>query len=515
MSARVYRRPRRSPRNAGRFPRRSGAATSGKLGNWMNSIVGQCISEAEKRRIADRALDLYTNDGMAHGILESMTSEGVGIGLTPQLSPDADWLGMPTEWVQNFQSQGEKLFERWGLDFRCFCDAQHRLNFYGLQALAYFHWKLDGLAVFQVLYDNSAHSPLPISLLPVDAFRLGTPLSYSGAEICDGVELDTNGAPVAVHVRRSGAALSASTADAFNRLELTDRATGLPKVLLVGDVRNIAEYRQDSILSCMIPELRNNQEFVEAALVRTLLANMFAVKLHHSGQPGASSSLDPEDRFEELQQGMILHLFGNEDAQFIASDAPGPNFATMFDSIVKRLGMATGRGAENVAREYKASYSASQANMIQTDKIVRSEQELVLNTRFNAPALAWMLYAGAMRGLVPVKSMKHMRENLFDYCRAEWLPQPTRHIDPLKTANAHKVEKSIGERTIRESCSEKNQNWKEHVGHVAEEMSFVREREKALDLPEGSLMSRFFPVSSSAVVSEQQNNSSEGTNEDA
>ncbi|UIJ39207.1 hypothetical protein LWC08_06445 [Desulfobaculum bizertense] len=50
---------------------------------------------------------------------------------------------------------------------------------------------------------------------------------------------------------------------------------------------------------------------------------------------------------------------------------------------------------------------------------------------------------------------------------------------------------------------------------MAEEMSFVREREKALDLPEGSLMSRFFPVSSSAVVSEQQNNSSEGTNEDA
>lgn len=512
-SRRIHRIPRRAQRNAGRYPRRAGAAVTGKLGTWINSIVGQCISESEKRRIADRALDLYTNDAMAHGILESMTAEAVGIGLSPQLTPDAEWLGLSQDWSLEFQRKGEKLFERWGRDFRCFCDSQRRLNFYGMQALAYFHWKLDGLAVFQVIYDQDQHSPLPLSLLPIDALRLGSPRNYSGGAVCDGVELDDNGAPVAVHVRKPGAAVAPSSADAYSRLELHDPDTGLPKVLLVTDVRNIAEYRQDSIFSCMIPELRNNQEFVEAAIVRTLMANMFVAKLRHPGAP-QMRALAPEDRFEELEQGMILNLSANEDADFMANDAPGPNFEKMFDSIVKRLGMATGRGAENVAREYKASYSASQANMIQTEKLIRSEQELTLNTRFNAPALAWMLYAGAIRGHVPVKSISHLRQNLFDYCRAEWLPQPSRHIDPLKTANAHMVEKAIGERTIRESCSEKNQNWKEHVQHVGEEMRFAREKEKELGLPEGTLVSRFFPVSSAAVVNEQQS-SSEDQHENA
>lgn len=488
-------------RNAGRFPRRSGAATTGQLGNWINSVVGQFVAEAEKRRISDRALDLYTNDAMAHGIIETMTAEAVGIGLTPQMAPDAEWLGLSAEWAVEYQRAADKLFERWGLDFRCFCDAQRRLDFYGLQALAYFHWRLDGIGVFQVLYDDNPAAPIPLSLLPIDPLRLGTPRSFVDGDVCDGVEVDHNGAPVAVHIRKPGVSHVLASSEGYTRLPVTDEKTGLPRVLLVCDVRNIAEYRQDSVLASMIPELRCNQDFVSAALVRTLMANMFAVKLKHAGMGSAGARLGDtfEDRFEEMEQAMLLHLNQNEDAEFMKNDAPGPNYEKMFDSIVKRLGMATGRGAENVAREYKASYSASQANMIQSEKLIRSEQKLTLNVRFNAPALAWMLYAGAVRGQVPVKSLPHMRENLFDYTRAEWLPQPTRHIDPLKTAKAHQVEKQIGERTIREYCAEKNQNWKDHVATVAEEMGHVREEEKRRGLPEGTLVSRFFPGSAAAA----------------
>ncbi|NJB66448.1 capsid protein [Desulfobaculum xiamenense] len=453
----------------GRHAVRHGAARTGTMSNWTNSIVTRRLAEMQRRQVEDRALDLYTNDAMAHGLLEGLTAEGVGIGLTPQLAPDAEWLGLSDAWRHEFQRAGAKLFERWGMDCRFFCDAQRRLNFYGLQALAWFNWRLFGVGLFQVLADDDPMNPLPLSVLPLDPMRLSDPAPGTRAEVCDGVEIDHDGRPVAVH-------LSRAMGQPAVRVPVRDEATGLPRVLMVCDVRNVGEYRQDSILGSMIKELRDNKDFVDAALVRTLIANMFVMNLQHVSAGGRLGN-SWDERYEELEQAILLHTGPQEDVRFLSNDAPGPNYEKMFDSIVKRLGMATGRGPENVSREYKASYSASRASMNKSEQLTETEQHLVLNPHFNQPLLAWMLYAGAVRGLVPVADLGHMRANLHDYTRAQWLPQPPKHIDPLKTASANKVNHAIGERSYRDACAEQGKDWQEALRQRAEERAFIRDLE--------------------------------------
>jgi len=403
--------------------------------------------------------------------------------LTPQLSPDATWLGRDDEWRTTYQRSGFKLFEQWGLGVRNFSDAQGRLNFYAQQALAYFHWKLHGIGVFQVVSKDRPRSPLPFALLPIDPCRLSTPTSALGANIYDGVEVDDDGLPVAAWIRKSGA--TGSSKDSFTRVPVWHQETGLPQVLLVSGVRNIAEYREDSILGSMIPELRNNADFVAAALVRALIANMFVLNLRQANPTSLGDKF--EDRFQEVEQGMILRTGPTEDAKFLANDAPGPNYDKMFESIIARLGMATSRGPENITRKYTASYSASRMSQNKAEQITESEHALVLNAKFSGPALGWMLYGGVLRGRLDVADMNHFLDNLDDYARAEWLPQPSKHLDPLKSANAAKIDRSTGCLTLREMCARQGRDWRDHVDQLADEAAYVRGVEAARDVSLGIL----------------------------
>lgn len=460
-------------RARGRSPKRQGASRTGQLANWTTSIVTQIMGEMEKRRVNDRAVDLYTNDAMSHGILETIIAEGVGIGLTPQFAPDLEALGLDGDWRATWKREAFRLFKKWALDPRLFADAQARLTLYGLQNLAAFHWKLNGIGVFQMVHRPRPGAPLPLAILPIDPFRLGTP-AKANADIYDGVEVDDCGMPVAVHILRPGATPGSN---AYDRYEVWDSKSGLPKILLVNDVRHIAEYRQDSILGPMIPEIRSNRDFVEAALVRSLMANMMLAAIRSSAHGGKPTSDNWEDRFQEYEQAMVLRLLPNEDVTMLNNDAPGANFGTMFETSIKRMGMSTSRGFENILRKYEASYSASRMNELKSGIITSAEQQLVLNPKFNDPILAWMLYSGVANGHLRAKSINHFRDNLRAYTEATWLPQPVREIDPLKASNAHKNDRSIGERLLGDACAEQGQDLTDYVRRAAEEIRIIHAAE--------------------------------------
>ncbi|RLB88630.1 MAG: hypothetical protein DRH26_13185, partial [Deltaproteobacteria bacterium] len=156
----------------GRHFKRAGAALQGTLSNWVTAIVHSRIAEIEKRKVSNRAWDLYLNDAMAKGIIEGLVVEAINTGITPQPHPMFEWLGKDSAWQNEYQKKAYDLFEIWGLDFRNFCDATGRCNIYMLQALAFFQWKLEGIGVFQVVMQKEKSRPLALSVLPIDPGRL-------------------------------------------------------------------------------------------------------------------------------------------------------------------------------------------------------------------------------------------------------------------------------------------------------------------------------------------------------
>lgn len=477
---------------SGRWFKRSGASLQGTLSNWVNQIISNRISEAERRKVADRAWDLYINDAMAHGIIEGLITEVVGTGLTPQAQPMLTQLGQTIEWQQEYQQKVADLYDVWGMDSRCWCDAQRRQNIYMLQALALFQWKLDGIAVFQVRWKRERYAPLSLCLLPIDPARLITPFDLQNKaylDIYDGLELDRDGAIRAAWIVKQtqqsayGKTFSTARSDECLRIPVTNEATGLPNMLLTANVRNVAEYRQDSIFGSLIKELRDNSDFVEAAMVKALLSNLFALFVEDTYGTQNTSATEWADRVQELEKGTIIVGRQGEVPHEIKSDAPGPNFEMMFQSIIKRLGMATGRGPENVSREYNSSYSASQASMENAGKFDDVDRMTLVNG-FCQPALSLMEYEAVLRGLLPVPNAEDFLANLHAYTRAQWQPPPLRPIDKLKAANADDVRLGNLTRSYADIFGEKSQDWRTGLRQIAIEKAYIEglEEEYGVDL---------------------------------
>lgn len=482
----------------GRHVKRAGASVRGTMSNWISYIISSRIAERQRRTVADRAWDLYTNDAMSHGLIESFIVEIVGTGLTPQSQPMLRWLGMDNAWQEDYQAKNYDLFEIWGLDVRNFCDAQRRLNIYMLQALALFSWKLDGIGVFQVVSDSSPYRMLSTSILPIDSSRLVTPSDIdSGEDVYDGIRLDKNGVPVSAYILKSGLS-HRTTARRENcvQVDVFDKKTGLPKLLLVCDVRNIAEYRQDSVLGANIKEIKDSNDLTDAALVKTLSNAMLALFIEDQNPTPQTTVLPIEDRIHEIEKGTVIFGSPGEIPHSITNDAPGPGYKDMNDAIVGRLGMATCRGPESIAKSYKASYSASQANIENCAKYDDVDR-MVLTNRFCQPIEVWKQYEAALRGLIPVRSVGHFLDNLHAYTRTVWFPPKSRPIDKLKSANSDDVRLTNGTRNYSDIFGEQSVDWRAARRQRAIELSFDRELEAEYGI-------KFIPEKQSTVQPEPQ-----------
>lgn len=475
--------------NRGRRIKREGATTQGHLTSWTDSMVTQIMAEREKHRVSNRSLDLYTNDAMAHGILESLVVEAVGIGITPHPCPDFEALGRDKTWSEQYRKSASRIWNRWGLDCRNFCDATGRMNIYGLQQLAYFMWKLDGIGLFEIVWRDRPYAPSPISILPIDPGRLVTPSDLTSAPIYDGVKIDQFGQPVSVFVVNpdSYSAFSATSTPSSDCTEIpvVDQKTGLPRVLLVTGVRGVSEYRQDSILGPMIAELRDNKDFVSAALTRSLISNLFVMFVENAN---AQAQSEKSKRIIELDQGLIMQGARNEVPHFFDSHAAPDGYNDMFESIIRRLGMSLARGAENVTREYKSSYSASKASMAHAAQ-VDDVDLMTINNRFNQPIMSWLQYEQGLSGRLETSGPDDLLENLHEYTKCQWLPQPKPEIDRLKAANANKVALTTGELTQSDIHGAHGNDWQVKRRQRAEELAYDRKLEKEFGLHAGAMSS--------------------------
>lgn len=464
----------------GRNPRREGASIQGHLSTWLESTVNQTVAESDKRRVSNRALDLYTNDAMGHGLLESLIVEAVGIGLTPQFEPDHAALGLSQDWAEVTAATMNRAWGRWGLDCRNWCDAQRRLNVYGLQQLMYFCWKLDGIGLAQVRHKDGGLRPSRLSVLPIDPSRLVTPSDLSGKAIYDGVEVDDDGAPVKVWIAKPGANiyLNGCPSSACNSFDVWDTKTGLPKILMVTGVRNIAEYRQDSILGPMIEELRNNKDFIGASLVRAMMANLFVLFLENAG---VKAETDWANRIVELDKGTLLQGGRQEIPHFFKHEAAPEGYDVMFNSMIDRLGMATSRGAENVSRKYQASYSASKASMVKAQQ-VNSVDHMTINNNFNQPVAMWLAYEQALAGAIAVPSMATLPQDLYELAQATWMPQPMPEIDRAKRASAIETELATHQTTYADIYGEKSEDWKKRLRQRAVEKKYIKDLEREFEI---------------------------------
>lgn len=464
-------------RSYGKTVRRSGASIQGTMANYVTTVISERMAEREKARVVERALDLYTNDSMGHGVVEGGLIETVGIGLTPSFTPRAEWLGKDTAWAELFEQRANQMFNRWGLGVHLWCDAQRRLNFYALQALQYFQWKIFGIGLAQVVVRSDALRPLGLALLPVCPTRLGTPSDATG-EVFDGIEIGKYGEPTHAFIRKSDRPVG-NTTDCYDRVAIRDPKTGLPKLLLTCDVRNVAEYKQDSIYATLIKTLRDANDMSDAVLVGAVVRNLYVGFINAVGQGamGANKNLDIEDRIIQTDNGTILQGLKGESMDWFSHTAAPQNLTDLTSMIHDRIGVGTVRGQENILRKYQASYSASKASFEKAEEVAAYEHT-ILNRAFNAPVMAWMLYEMCLRSLLPVTSSEHFIANIDAYYSAEFLPQPMRQIDRKKAAEADVIGLNSNTTSLKDVYGRDGKDWRVETEQRAKELKHLQDLEE-------------------------------------
>lgn len=467
---------------------RDGAGSHGTLYNYTSSQVTAATDHSQKKTIGDRAWDLYTNDAATAGLIETLAVDTAGPGLTPIVMPMTKRLGLSSAWEDEYQETMRDLWELWGLSPSKYCDATRRMNINQMMFWAAFSWKLEGIALFQVkMYKDVTDQRLfSLYLNPIAAHRLMTPYDMiDKPNIFDGVEVDGNGAAAAFWIKKGGNENYSSvydTSEYFDRMPAYNPQTGWKRIIACYTVRNISEYRSESVLTSILKTIRDRHDHKDNALVGAIVANLYTLFVK-----GGLRTVDTEgntltEPMIEVNGGTIINGAQNEEPTVIKHDRPGPHFVDMDHSTIEELGMATGRGFEKVLKKWEASFSASRMSLLQASKFDKVDQKVLIDN-FCQPVLRYLAEEAVNRSYVNVRQVHfYQNQNKDAYTRTKWLAPPLGDVDQKKAEDADAVALANGSKTVADICAERNLWWKDQRRQRAKELAYDKGLEKEFDI---------------------------------
>lgn len=156
--------------------------------------------------IVARARDLVRNDPIVSGGVDRRAEAVVGSQLRLRATPDFEAMGRSWEWASAWALGVEAQLRVWGRDSRLLCDAERTQTFGQMMETAYRHWWVDGEFLIYV-EDRDRGSAYKTCLRIIDPDRLQNPNNVqdgqflpNGNQVIGGVEIGSDGAPVAYHI---------------------------------------------------------------------------------------------------------------------------------------------------------------------------------------------------------------------------------------------------------------------------------------------------------------------------
>lgn len=297
-------------------PYESGSATGSRSRNWNPSSAGPSTAAATNLpMVRRRARDAVRNDPWAKTAANRWVSNAIGTGIQPYSKhPD--------------KASRLLLKELWA-DWVPEADADGRMDFYGLQALAVRSMFVDGETLARLRprrLTDGLSVPLQIQALEGDLLPVeDTHVLGNGNEVVNGVEFNTRGQRVNYHLwnRHPG--------DPAGRQFLRKRAIPAESVVHAYPILRPGQVRGVSELATVLLRLKTLDSFDDAVAFRQEVSNLFAgfiTRPRSEDDPndplGAGSQADFDDDdtpLASLEPGTLQQLADGEDVRF--ANPPG------------------------------------------------------------------------------------------------------------------------------------------------------------------------------------------------
>ncbi|WP_462383374.1 phage portal protein [Pseudomonas sp. Marseille-QA0892] len=446
------------------------------------------LSAVERKTLVARSRDAMRNHLLGRAAVVRVRTNVVGTGLICRPQVDFEALGITEEEGEQLNAQLEREWTLYAEDPRE-CDAEASSTHYQLQGVALIS-ALTGGDVFVTTPDIEREGTVFSTRLQlIETDRVCNPNGTPDTDnLCEGIEFDSAGAPVYVHVcsgypneKRLSAPLK------WERLEVFGSETGRRRVMQIWcDKERPGQKRGAPYLAPVLEPLQKLERYSSAELMAAVISAMFTVflkkgenfnqgnlgltALSNEDQQGGQAELPPV----QLGEGAVVDLAPGEEPMVANPARPNAQFDPFFTAVAKEIGAALEIPLDELMLHYSSSYSAARAAMLQAWRMYLTRRWWLV-CDFCQPSYELLVDEAVARGRIRAPGYSDPARRRA-YTRAVWIGPAKGAIDELKEANAagKRIEIGVSNETI-EAAAMTGETWQQIYRQRRRE---IQQREK-------------------------------------
>lgn len=410
-------------------PAYEAASTGPRATTWNAPNLGPHSSIAMSHgQLVRRSRDALRKNGYAESAVRSVESNVVGTGIKPR-------------WNTPDPELNKALGELW-LDWTDEADADGRLDFYGMQALAVRAMESDGevFGRFRVRRPGDMDTvPFQVQMLETDFVPVDEDRPRRGREVRAGIEFDAVGNRTAYWMRRrhpnDPAPLSVIRDDGLLH------AVPASEVAHLYEPRRPGSIRGEPWLSRALVKLRDVDLTDDATVIRQQIANMFAAFIT---RPDDQNPIMSEAQISGTQRavaglmpGTVQILAPGEEITFNSPPDLGMTYEPFMRQQLRHISVAARSMYELVTGDYsKVNDRTFRASVNEFRRQMEMIQNHLIVFLFCRPTVLRWVDLALMSGLITPPASMDLRA----LYRVKWIPQGWKYIHPEQEVRAHERE---------------------------------------------------------------------------
>jgi len=428
--------------------------------------------------LRERSRDLVRNDTHAAGIVLTMKTNVVGVGMKPQSSVDSKYVGMTNDQTEEFETVAEQAFARWVP----FADTQGRIDFYEMQDLIEGQILINGeVIIIENRIPDDPNRPYALSYEVIEADRLETPPAYlSDKDVRQGVRLGTRGEPIGYYISRyhpGDTHFKDRSVEQFTYYPIFNLSTGRRQVYHLYEVERPGQSQGLPILTPAIEYFQHKAKYMEAELVAARVAACLVgvIKKENAYESALNrTTADSQgNRLEKMSPGKFEYLNTGEDLQVINPNRPNSAFDPFLKTVLRSISTSIGLPYEIVAKDFSSSnYSTMRSALIEARRYFLKRQDWHQRKFLQPVWCALMEEAFLKRELGDID----FYEKKTFWTAARWVAQGWPWVDPKKEVEASALAIEKGLSTASREAAHQGRDFYEMVDERVRELQYIKKQ---------------------------------------
>lgn len=470
-----------------------------ELKSWtprLESADAELFGEAGA--MASRAYDLERNNGIATGVIRTISDNVVGTGIRLCARPDYVAMGKDKAWADKWSRITEAKFRTFANN-TSFDAAEHH-TFGGMTVMQLRVALLSGDATAIPLWMpgrpgvkwatcvqsvDPARLTNPIStILPFTSSIGGNQILPNGNVVRNGIEIAPTGAPVAYWVRKThpGDVFAFGMTQAFTWERIPAKTDfGRRRFLHLFEKLRPGQSRGRSILAGVMGAFKMLDHYQRTELQTVVAHSMIAgfIETPLEGEDIAALYGSPEKFIEsrnewevKMQGSSIIPLHPGDKMNAFLPTRPNSAYSAFVEAVLRYIGTGLNLPYELLMKDFsKTNYSSARAALLEAWRYFLSMRDW-LSTYWATPIYELWLEEAINIGEIEAPDFY---ENRAAYCACVWIGPGRGWIDPLKEAQASDTRLKSGISTLENEANEQGDDWEQIMQQRARESDYAEE----------------------------------------